>query len=78
MGDRLPVVPTLNLPSTAAVRALKAAGAEFVPHVYDYVERGGTRHSAEALGVDEHRVVKTLVMESRGREGIVELRLRTD
>jgi len=62
-------VPTLNLPSTAAVRVLKAAGVEFVAHVYDYVERGGTRHSAEALGVDEHRVVKTLVMESRGREG---------
>ena len=62
-------MPTLNLPSTAAVRVLKAAGVEFVAHVYDYVERGGTRHSAEALGVDEHRVVKTLVMESRGREG---------
>ena len=60
---------TLNLPSTPAVRALRAYGIEFVPHVYDYVERGGTRHSAEALGVDEHRVVKTLVMESRGREG---------
>jgi prolyl-tRNA editing enzyme YbaK/EbsC (Cys-tRNA(Pro) deacylase) len=62
-------VRTLSLPATPAVRALKAAGVEFVPHVYDYVERGGTRHSAEALGVDEHRVVKTLVMEARGRDG---------
>ena len=62
-------MPSLNLPVTAAVRALRAAGVEFVPHVYDYVERGGTRHSAEALGVDEHRVVKTLVMEARGRDG---------
>jgi Cys-tRNA(Pro) deacylase len=62
-------VPALNLPVTAAVRALRAAGVEFVPRVYDYVERGGTRHSAEALGVEEHRVVKTLVMEARGRDG---------
>jgi Cys-tRNA(Pro) deacylase len=47
------------------VRVLRAAGAEFVPRLYDYVERGGTRHSAEALGVPEHSVVKTLVMEAR-------------
>ena len=62
-------MPALNLPVTPAVRALRAAEVAFVPHVYDYVERGGTRHSAEALGVDEHRVVKTLVMEARGRDG---------
>lgn len=57
------------MPVTAAVRALRAAGVEFEPHVYAYVERGGTKHSAEALGVDEHAVVKTLVMEARRREG---------
>ena len=62
-------MPALTLPVTPAVRVLRAAGVEFVPHVYDYLERGGTRHSAEALGVDEHRVVKTLVMEARGRDG---------
>ena len=56
-------------PSTAAIRVLKAAGVEFVPREYAYRERGGTGHSAEALGVDEHRVIKTLVMESRGRDG---------
>jgi Cys-tRNA(Pro) deacylase len=49
------------------VRALRAAGIAFVPHVYTYVERGGTRHSAEALGVPEHSVVKTLCMETRGK-----------
>jgi Cys-tRNA(Pro) deacylase len=58
-----------DVPATAAVRALRAAGIEFEPRLYAYVERGGTKHSAEALGVDEHAVVKTLVMESRGREG---------
>jgi len=57
------------VPVTAAVRALRAASVEFAPRVYPYVERGGTKHSAEALGVDEHAVVKTLVMEARGREG---------
>jgi Cys-tRNA(Pro) deacylase len=62
-------VPALKVPATPAVRALKAAGVDFVPRVYDYVDRGGTRHSAEALGVDEHGVVKTLVMEARAREG---------
>jgi Cys-tRNA(Pro) deacylase len=44
---------------------LRAAGVAFVPHAYAYVERGGTKHSAEALGVPEHSVVKTLVMEAR-------------
>ncbi len=60
-------MPALKVPVTPAVRVLRAAGVEFVPRIYDYVERGGTRHSAEALGVDEHHVVKTLVMEARGR-----------
>ena len=59
----------VDVPATPAVRALRAAGVEFEPHVYAWVEKGGTRHSAEALGVDEHGVVKTLVMESRGKEG---------
>jgi Cys-tRNA(Pro) deacylase len=54
-----------DIPSTPAVRMLRAAGVAFVPHAYAYVERGGTKHSAEALGVPEHAVVKTLVMEAR-------------
>jgi Cys-tRNA(Pro) deacylase len=56
---------TLPIPSTPAVRMLRAAGVSFEPRFYEYVERGGTRHSAEALGVPEHSVVKTLVMEAR-------------
>ncbi len=54
-----------DVPMTPAVRALRAARIEFTPRVYAYVERGGTAHAAEALGVDDHAVVKTLVMESR-------------
>jgi Cys-tRNA(Pro) deacylase len=33
----------------------------YTEHLYRYEERGGTRVSAQALGVDEHAVVKTLV-----------------
>src|SRR5512137_1727879 len=50
-------------PVTPAVRALRAAQAPFSEHFYAYEERGGTAVSARELGVDEHAVVKTLVME---------------
>ena len=49
--------------ATPAIRALRAAGVVFETHPYRYVERGGTRVSARALGVDEHTVVKTLVLQ---------------
>jgi Cys-tRNA(Pro) deacylase len=47
-----------------AIRVLRAAGVAFVPHVYPYEPRGGTRASSEALGVPEHSVVKTLIFET--------------
>ncbi|MHB8900452.1 MAG: Cys-tRNA(Pro) deacylase [Thermoguttaceae bacterium] len=50
-------------PVTNAIRALKAAGVAFEVLPYKYQEHGGTRHSAEQLGVDEHTMVKTLIME---------------
>jgi len=50
-------------PVTPAVRFLREHGAEFEEHLYRYEERGGTRVSARELGVDEHQVIKTLVME---------------
>ena len=46
-----------------AVRALRAANVAYEPHVYAWVEHGGTRASSEALGVDEHAVIKTLIFE---------------
>jgi Cys-tRNA(Pro) deacylase len=52
-----------RMPSSPAVLALRAAGVEFTPHFYTYEDRGGTTVSARALGVDEHAVVKTLVMQ---------------
>jgi Cys-tRNA(Pro) deacylase len=58
-----------DMPVTPAMRALRAARAAFVGHVYPYVEHGGTRQAAASLGVDEHAVVKTLVMEAHGQTG---------
>lgn len=47
-----------------AIRALRTAGVAFVPHLYPYEPRGGTRASSQALGVPEHSVVKTLIFET--------------
>lgn len=61
-----------RLPVTAAVRILRRHGVEFTGKPYRYEEHGGTRASARELGVDEHAVVKTLVMEDdAGRPLIV-------
>ena len=50
-------------PVTMAIRALRAAKVTFEPHLYPWEPHGGTRASSEALGVDEHAVVKTLIFE---------------
>jgi Cys-tRNA(Pro) deacylase len=52
-----------SAPVTPAVRVLRAAGVTYTEHFYRYEEHGGTRVSARELGVDEHAVVKTLVMQ---------------
>ena len=54
-------------PVTMAVRALRAANVAFEPHLYAWHAHGGTRASAEALGVDEHAVIKTLIFEDQAR-----------
>ena len=46
---------------------------EFVPHLYDYVEKGGTRESAKQLGVDERAVIKTLVFETNEKKPLIVL-----
>ncbi|HEX8635657.1 MAG TPA: Cys-tRNA(Pro) deacylase [Pyrinomonadaceae bacterium] len=61
----------MDYPVTPAVRLLRERKVEFEPHLYTYEERGGTRHSADALGVDEHAVVKTLVMETEARKPLI-------
>jgi Cys-tRNA(Pro) deacylase len=61
-----------HVSETPATQALRAAGVAFTEHPYDYVEHGGTAESARQLGVSEHEVVKTLVMQDeRGRPLVV-------
>ena len=60
-------------PVTAAIRVLRAAGVPFTEHLYRYEEHCGTRVSARELGVDEHAVVKTLVMEDDARAPLIVL-----
>lgn len=55
-------------PVTMAVRALRAAKVAFEPHLYTWEPRGGTRASSEALGVDEHAVIKTLIFEDEKKQ----------
>ena len=60
-------------PVTAAVRQLRAEGVDFTDHPYTYEEKGGTAVSARELGVDEHCVVKTLVMEDERKNPLIVL-----
>lgn len=52
-----------KVPATPAIRLLKQHKVKFIPHSYKYEERGGTRASARELQIDEHQIIKTLVME---------------
>jgi Cys-tRNA(Pro) deacylase len=52
-----------HVSETPATQALRRAAVVFTEHPYDYVDHGGTAESARQLGVDEHAVVKTLVMQ---------------
>ena len=60
-----------KIPSTPAILALKAKGADFSIHTYAYEEKGGTRVSSAKLGVDEHCVIKTLVMEDESAKPLI-------
>jgi Cys-tRNA(Pro) deacylase len=60
-------------PSTPAIRQLRSLGIRFVEHAYRYEEHGGTAVAARALGVDEHGVVKTIVMEDEDKKPLVVL-----
>jgi len=58
---------------TPATVFLKANRVAYTEHEYDYVEHGGTEVSARALGVDEHHVVKTLVMQDEDGKPLIVL-----
>lgn len=56
---------------TPAMRCLRASGANFQEHAYEYVEHGGTSIFAALAGVDEHLVIKTLIMEDESKKPLV-------
>lgn len=60
-------------PVTPAVRVLREAKIAFTDHLYAYEEKGGTAVSSRELGVDEHAVVKTLIMEDDRKNPLIVL-----
>ena len=60
-------------PITPAVRVLREFNVQFTEHPYKYKEHGGTEVSARELGVDEHSVVKTLIMEDDNKNPLIVL-----
>ena len=59
--------------ATPAVHFLRKHGVAFTEHPYRYEAHGGTRVSSRELGVDEHAVVKTLVMQDEGKQPLLVL-----
>ncbi|AMR76990.1 aminoacyl-tRNA deacylase [Cupriavidus nantongensis] len=64
---------TKHVSETPATQFLRKQGVAFGEHPYDYVEHGGTGESARQLGVPEHDVVKTLIMEDERAQPLVVL-----
>jgi len=62
-----------HVSETPATQALRAAKVAFTEHPYDYVEHGGTEESARQLGLNEHMVVKTLVMQDQHARPLIVL-----
>jgi Cys-tRNA(Pro) deacylase len=58
---------------TPAIRVLRGGNVKYSVHFYQYEDKGGTFHSAKELGVDEHCVIKTLIMEDDGKNPIIVL-----
>lgn len=61
------------IPMTTAVRLLKEKNIRFEPAYYEYEEKGGTTVSSRELGVDEHIVIKTLIMEDDNKKPMIVL-----
>ncbi len=62
-----------HVSETPATQWLRAHAVVFTEHPYDYVDHGGTAESARQLGVDEHAVVKTLVMQDERAQPLIVL-----
>ena len=62
-----------HVSETPATQFLRRHGVSYTEHVYDYVEHGGTAESARQLGVAEHAVIKTLVMQDEHARPLIVL-----
>jgi Cys-tRNA(Pro) deacylase len=62
-----------HVSETPATAALRAARIAFTEHPYDYVDHGGTAESARQLGLEEHAVIKTLVMQDESARPLIVL-----
>ncbi|MCX8084121.1 MAG: Cys-tRNA(Pro) deacylase [Calditerrivibrio sp.] len=65
MAEKYPVTP--------ATRFLNSQKIPYEPYLYEYEEKGGTRVSAQKLGVDEHMVIKTIVLEDENKKPLIVL-----
>ena len=62
-----------HVSETPATAFLKKHGTGYTEHIYAYEEHGGTAVSARELGLPEHQVVKTLIMEDEAKRGLIVL-----
>jgi Cys-tRNA(Pro) deacylase len=62
-----------HISETPATQFLRKHTVVFSEHPYVYEEHGGTTVSARELGVDEHHVVKTLVMQDDAAKPLIVL-----
>lgn len=60
-----------KFPVTTAIRALREANVVYQDHLYNYEEKGGTAVSSRELGVDEHYMIKTIVMEDENKNPLI-------
>lgn len=62
-----------KIPVTPAIRLLRENNTVFSSHLYPYEEHGGTAHSARWLAVEEHAIIKTLIMEEEHHQPLIVL-----
>jgi Cys-tRNA(Pro) deacylase len=62
-----------DIPVTAAIRMLRDKKIDFIPHLFDYEEKGGTHQTARELNVPEHSVIKTIVLSTDAGDGVIVL-----
>ena len=62
-----------HVSETPATQFLRRHAVSFTEHVYEYLEHGGTEESSRQLGVPEHQVVKTLVMQDERAQPLIVL-----